>query len=154
MEIQTWIFCSCGNSWDNYLIYFDVMPKRWSESLKAVTDTIETLKNMYLFERLNVCVCERERQMADRNFTSCGSLPKWRMRQEHHPGLWSGWEGPSTWAILHCFPRLISRKLDQKWKGWDLNWCLVPKWDTSLGGGSLTCCATAAVSRRRPFICT
>lgn len=31
--------------------------------------------------------------------------------------------GPSIWDILHCFPKRISKELDQKWSSWDLIQC-------------------------------
>lgn len=36
--------------------------------------------------------------------------------------------GPSSWALLHCLPRTISRELGQRWSSWDVSRCPYGIW--------------------------
>lgn len=46
--------------------------------------------------------------------------------------------GPKNWVILHCLPRYISKRLDQKWSDETLIW------DAGKAGGGLTPYTTIA----------
>lgn len=84
----------------------------------------------------------------EKNLSSpTGSLPKWLRRsglghakttcqEELHPALHMNAD-PSTYDILSCNPRHLSRELGQKWSGWGTR-----RWATSLTGGSLPSQAT------------
>lgn len=92
-------------------------------------------------------VVERERKRRDifhlRAHSPDGLMPGAGLVQSQKPGTVSvfraGSRGPRTWAMLHYFPRCISRKLGLR---------TLPIWDTSITSSSSSLCSTTPAPQR------
>lgn len=68
----------------------------------------------------------------------------WTRTKQIIPGLPCGCRGPNACSILSCFPRHVSKELDQKVEQLGLK--LAPKWNASTAGSCLTSHNTAPAS--------
>lgn len=78
-----------------------------------------------------------------------GVRPKAR-NPELHPGVPQAWQGPSTWVILHCFVKCISRGTGLQALQPGLEPVILQ--DTSITGSDLTYRVMMAVAPKCPLL--